>query len=114
MLDVALARTPIHGAPIPPGRRRGHRMLRSRIVLAAALAAVSATGAQAEAWCGYAARDKALIECGYSTAADCENAVGKGGMCFIDPDYAAKAGAFGKDARKTMTNTGTINSGPNS
>jgi hypothetical protein len=89
-------------------------MLRSRLVLAAALAALSATGAHAEDWCGYAARDKALIECGYSTASDCENAVGKGGMCFIDPDYAANAGAFGKAARKTITNTGAIKSGPNS
>jgi len=89
-------------------------MLRSRIVMAAALAALSATGAQAEDWCGYAARDKALIECGYSTASECENAVGKGGMCFIDPDYAANVGAFGKAARKTMTNTGATNSGPNS
>ena len=89
-------------------------MLRAIIILAAALAVMSATGAQAEEWCGYAAREKALIECGYSTAVECENAVGKGGISFIDPDYAAKAGAFGKDARKTMTNTGAINSGPNS
>jgi len=89
-------------------------MLRSRIALAAALAALSATGAQAEDWCGYAAREKALIECGYSTASECENAVGKSGMCFIDPDYAANAGALGKAARKTMTNTGAFKSGPNS
>ncbi len=63
-------------------------MLRSRIVFAAALAAMSATGAQAEGWCGYAAREKAAIECGYSTAAECESAIGKGGMCFIDPEFA--------------------------
>jgi len=25
----------------------------------------------------------------YSTAAECESVIGKGGMCFIDPDYAA-------------------------
>jgi hypothetical protein len=89
-------------------------MLRSTIVLAAALAAMSATGARAEDWCGYAAREKALIECGYSTAAECESVIGKGGMCFIDPDYAANAGAFAKAARKTMTNAGAIKSGPNS
>jgi len=94
-------------------------MLRSTIVLAAALAAMSATFAQAtcaraEDWCGYAAREKALIECGYSTAAECESVIGKGGMCFIDPDYAANADAFAKAARKTITNAGAIKSGPNS
>ena len=45
--------------------------------------------AHAEARCGYAARDKSMIECGYSTAAECESVISKGGMCFIDPDYAA-------------------------
>lgn len=60
-------------------------------IVAAALIALSATGARAEGWCGYAARAKALIECGYSSAADCENAIGKGGMCFPDPEYALDA-----------------------
>ena len=55
---------------------------------AAVLMAMSATGAQAEGWCGYAAREKSIIECGYSSNAECENAIGKGGMCFVDPDYA--------------------------
>jgi len=63
--------------------------MRWEIVCAAALTAISTTAAQAEGWCGYAARQKAVIECGYSTAAQCENAIGKGGMCFIDPDYAS-------------------------
>jgi len=65
--------------------------MRRGIIWAAALTAataVSATGARADSWCGYAARPKALIECGYSSASECENAIGKGGMCFIDPDYA--------------------------
>ena len=30
----------------------------------------------------------AVIECGYTTASDCTTAVGKGGMCFVDPDLA--------------------------
>jgi hypothetical protein len=60
---------------------------------AAALATVAAgslfsTTASAAEWCGYAAKDNAVIECGYSTAEDCETITGKGGMCFIDPDYA--------------------------
>jgi Protein of unknown function (DUF3551) len=61
------------------------------MLLAAALSimpalAMSATSAQADQWCGYAARAKSLIECGYSTVAECENAIGKGGMCFVDPE----------------------------
>jgi hypothetical protein len=56
--------------------------------LAAALTVLSATGARADEWCGYATHDNAVIECGYTTAQQCENAVGKGGMCFVDPDLA--------------------------
>jgi Protein of unknown function (DUF3551) len=56
--------------------------------VAAAVTTMPATGAHAEAWCGYAAREKSFIECGYSSTTECENAIGKGGMCFIDPEYA--------------------------
>jgi hypothetical protein len=63
--------------------------MRWGIIFAAALTTTSATGAQAEGWCGYAAREKATIECGYSSAAECATATGKGGMCFVDPDYAS-------------------------
>jgi hypothetical protein len=67
--------------------------MRSGLILAAALAtaaaAISTTGARADdEWCGYAATYKAMIECGYSSVAQCENAVGKGGVCFVDPEYA--------------------------
>jgi hypothetical protein len=65
--------------------------MRNGLILAAALAAaaMSTTGARADdEWCGYAATDKAPIECGYSSVAQCENAVGKGGVCFVDPEYA--------------------------
>jgi hypothetical protein len=64
------------------------RDVRSGIILAAALTALSATGARADEWCGYATHENAVVECGYTTAADCETAVGKGGMCFVDPDTA--------------------------
>jgi hypothetical protein len=64
-----------------------HR-IRYGITLAATLTALSATGARADEWCGYATRDNAVIQCGYTTVADCESAVGKGGMCFVDPDTA--------------------------
>ena len=71
-------------------------MMRYGLILAAALAAAAAamstTSARADdEWCGYAASDKAPIECGYSSVAQCETAVGKGGVCFVDPEYALKA-----------------------
>ncbi len=64
--------------------------MQSGTALAVAIV-LSMTGgsAHAEDWCDYAARDKSMIECGYSTVAECESVIGKGGMCFIDPDYAA-------------------------
>jgi len=62
--------------------------IRHGIILAAAVTALSATGARADEWCGYTTKDNAVIECGYTTAQDCANAVGKGGMCFVDPDTA--------------------------
>jgi hypothetical protein len=71
--------------------------MRCGIILAVALTAttattISTTGARADdEWCGYAVKDKALVECGYSTVAQCQDAMGKGGMCFVDPDYALKS-----------------------
>jgi hypothetical protein len=67
--------------------------MRGGIVIAAALTVMSvtvlsATGARADGWCGYATHENAVIECGYTTADQCASAVGKGGMCFIDPDTA--------------------------
>jgi hypothetical protein len=67
--------------------------MRYGLILAASLAAAAASTPSARAddeWCGYAATDKALIECGYSSVAQCQNAIGKGGMCFVDPEYALK------------------------
>ena len=62
------------------------------MVIAAALSVLTLSGANAAQRCGDGSqRAKSLIECGYSSVADCENAVGKGGMCFVDPDYAANA-----------------------
>lgn len=62
--------------------------MRRGIILAAVLTIVTATGARAEGWCGYAAGEKSMIECGYSSVTACESAIGKGGMCFLDPGYA--------------------------
>ena len=69
-------------------RQKIRHEIRYSIALAAALAALSATGAHADDWCGYATHDNAVIQCGYTTVAECETAVGKGGMCFIDPNTA--------------------------
>ncbi|GEM_PF-1319686 len=62
--------------------------IRCGIVLATILSTLAVTAAKAEDWCGYATGDHAVIECGYTTIAGCESAVGKGGMCFVDPDIA--------------------------
>jgi Protein of unknown function (DUF3551) len=68
-----------------PMRRQAMRHV---IALAAGFVALSATSAYAGDWCSSTTHDNAVIECGYTTIAGCENAVGKGGMCFIDPDTA--------------------------
>jgi hypothetical protein len=60
--------------------------IRYGIALAAALTGLSATGAHADDWCGYG--DNVIIECGYTRVAQCGSAVGKGGMCFVDPGTA--------------------------
>jgi hypothetical protein len=66
--------------------------MRSGIIVAVALTVtaptLAATHAQADEWCGYGSKDKSLIECGYSSVTECQSAVGQGGACFIDPDYA--------------------------
>jgi hypothetical protein len=68
--------------------------MRWGIILAAGVSILAATGAHAEEWCGYAAHVKSLIECGYSSVAECQTAVGKGGMCFVDPEHAANVKGF--------------------
>ena len=58
------------------------------VVAAVFLMIMPGTGAHADEWCGYATHANSIIECGYSSDTECENAIGKGGMCFVDPDYA--------------------------
>jgi Protein of unknown function (DUF3551) len=65
--------------------------MRNEIVLAGAIFLMTIPAAQAEEWCGYAAREKSLVECGYSSISECQNSLGKGGMCFVDPEVALKA-----------------------
>lgn len=64
--------------------------MRCGIIVAAALATVaftslSATGAQAQQWCGFAAQKGAIVQCGYTSQQGCESTIGKGAMCFINP-----------------------------
>jgi len=62
--------------------------MRLAIIFAAALSVVTLSVASAADWCGYASRAKSPIDCGYSSDTECENAVGKGRVCFVDPEYA--------------------------
>ena len=43
---------------------------------------------RAEGWCGFALHERSRIECGYSSAMECESAVGKGCVCLVDPEFA--------------------------
>jgi hypothetical protein len=65
--------------------------MRRALIIAAAIGVLSSTQASAQSWCGYAAHAKSVIECGYSSNSECASAIGKGGMCFPDPEYAQNA-----------------------
>jgi hypothetical protein len=62
--------------------------MRCGIILAAAFMALSATGAHAEQWCGFAAHPGSIVQCGYSSQEGCQNTIGKGAMCFVNPYVA--------------------------
>jgi hypothetical protein len=67
--------------------------MRSGYILAGALILMTVNGAHAEGWwCGFASHvksaEKSPMECGYSSATECESAIGKGGVCFVDPAFA--------------------------
>jgi hypothetical protein len=52
----------------------------------ATFAAVSPISVHAEQYCGFVNEAGAIVECGYSSRESCENAIGKGAMCFVRPD----------------------------
>jgi hypothetical protein len=67
--------------------------MRCGLIVAAALVAmgftaVSPRGAHAQEYCGYAGRPGAIVQCGYSSQQGCENTIGKGAMCFVNPYVA--------------------------
>jgi len=61
--------------------------MRNALLLAFAATMASVGAAQAQEWCGW--RVKSIIQCGYSTAEQCASAVGKDGVCFVNPNAAA-------------------------
>ena len=67
--------------------------MRCGIILAAALlaatfTAMSTTGAHAQDWCGFSMRPHYIVQCGYSSPERCQNAIGQGAMCFVNPYIA--------------------------
>jgi hypothetical protein len=55
-------------------------------------------GAHAQEYCGYAGHPGAIVQCGYSSLEGCENTIGKGAMCFVNPYVALntrRQGPFG-------------------
>lgn len=67
--------------------------MRSGIIFAAALmalpsAVLAAPNAPSEQYCGFNPRPGSIVECGYSSRASCESAIGKGAMCFVNPYIA--------------------------
>jgi hypothetical protein len=56
--------------------------------MAIPLVAMAAGGAHAEEYCGFNPHPGSIVECGYSSREGCENAIGKGAMCFVNPYIA--------------------------
>jgi hypothetical protein len=85
--------------------------MRCRIILAAALmatplAVLSAPGAQAQEYCGFIPHLGAMVQCGYSSLEGCENAVGKGAMCFVNPYLALNSRQYTPAMRGAATAKG--------
>jgi hypothetical protein len=85
--------------------------MRCGVIVAAALVAMGFTvvlpgGAHAQEYCGYAGRPGAIVQCGYSSLEGCENTIGKGAMCFVNPSVALntrRQGPFGLTARRSKS-----------
>lgn len=97
--------------------------MRCRMIFAAALIAMpsaalaapaetpaAAPGTQQQQYCGFTPRPGSIVECGYSSRESCENAIGKGAMCFVNPYIALNerhATPFVRHSRG-MTDQGAI------
>ncbi len=67
--------------------------MRCGIIVAAALIAIpfataAPRDAQAQEYCGFLPHLGAVVQCGYSDRESCENTIGKGAMCFVNPYVA--------------------------
>ncbi len=60
-------------------------MVFAAALMAMPLTAASAADAHAQEYCGFLPHLGAVVQCGYSDRASCENAIGKGAMCFVNP-----------------------------
>jgi hypothetical protein len=85
--------------------------MRCGVIAAAALVAMGFTAvspgrAHAQEYCGYAGRPGAIVQCGYSSQQGCENTLGKGAMCFVNPSVALntrRQGPSGVTARRSKS-----------
>lgn len=59
----------------------------------AGLLAVSLSSAHAEEWCGFLDKQHSQVRCGYSSLADCKQALGekKDAVCMPSPSFAGAA-----------------------
>ena len=73
------------------------RILLAAVLIATPFAAMSASRAHAEQWCGFPAGPHPIVQCGYSNLESCENNAGKGATCFVNPYVAI-------NDRRTPTN----------
>jgi len=66
--------------------------MRHIIPLAAALALIAASAAHADAWCGFLDKKHSRVHCGYSSLAQCKQAIGdnKNAYCIPDPSFARR------------------------
>ncbi len=61
-------------------------------ILAAAFFIVSIPSVRAEEWCGFQDKTGSRVRCGFSSLAECKQAVGDGkdAVCMPSPSFAAK------------------------
>jgi hypothetical protein len=90
ILDGTLVWAAIRGIQALAGGAREIDTMRCGIILTAGLlamllAAMTAPGAQAQEYCGFNPKPGAIVECGYSSLEGCQNDIGKGAMCFVNP-----------------------------
>jgi hypothetical protein len=60
-------------------------------LVAVPLAAVTQPSAHAQEYCGFAGHPGSIVQCGYSSLEGCQNSIGKGAMCFVNPYVALNA-----------------------